>query len=51
VIAFPLAAIFAIALAARNRRPRVAAVLVSTPTLFNLFGVIVFVIGVAIHGF
>jgi hypothetical protein len=51
VFAFPLLAASAILLAARNRRLKLAAVLVSIPTLFNLFGLIAFAIGIAIHGF
>lgn len=41
----------AIALAARGRRLGVATALVSIPTLFNVFGVIAFAIGVSLHGF
>jgi len=41
----------AIALAARNRRLGIAAALVSMPTLFGLFGMLAFAIGVALHGF
>ena len=51
IIAFPLMAACAIAYAARNQRLGLATALVSIPTLFNVFGVIAFAIGVAIHGF
>ena len=51
MIAFPLMAACAIALAARNQRLGIAAVLVSIPTLFTLFFVIAFVVSVAIYGF
>ena len=51
IIAFPLMAACAIALAARNRRLGVATALVSIPTLSGVLGVIVFAIGVALHGF
>jgi hypothetical protein len=51
IIAFPLMAACAIALAARNRRLGIAAALVSMPTLFGLFGMLAFAIGVARHGF
>jgi hypothetical protein len=51
IIAFPLLAACAIALAARDRRPGLATALVSIPTLFNVFGIIAFAIGVSLHGF
>jgi hypothetical protein len=51
IVAFPLMAACAIALAARNRRLGLATALVSIPTLSGVFGVIAFAIGVAIHGF
>ena len=51
IIAFPLMAACAIALAARDRRLGLAAVLVSIPTLFNVLGVVAFAIGVSLHGF
>jgi hypothetical protein len=51
IIAFPLMAACAIALAARDRRLGLATELVSIPTLFNVFGVIAFAIGVGLHGF
>jgi len=51
IIAFPLMAACAIALAARNQRLALAATLVSLPTLSGVFGVIAFAVSVAIHGF
>jgi hypothetical protein len=51
IIAFPLLAACAIALAARGRQLGLATALVSIPTLFNVFGVIAFAIGVSLHGF
>jgi hypothetical protein len=51
IIAFPLMAACAIALAARDRQLRLATALVGIPTLFNVFGVIAFAIGVSLHGF
>jgi hypothetical protein len=51
IIAFPLLAACAIALAARDRRLGLATALVSFPTLFNVFGVIAFAIGISLHGF
>ena len=51
IIAFPLMAACAIALAARNARLGLAATLVSIPTLFGVLGVIAFAIGVAVNGF
>ena len=51
IIAFPLLAACAIALAARNRRLGLATALVGIPTLFNVFGVVAFAIGVSLHGF
>jgi hypothetical protein len=51
IIAFPLMAACAIALAARNRRLCMAAALVSAPTVYGVSTMIAFVIGVAIHGF
>ena len=51
IIAFPLMAACAIALAARDRRLGLATALVSIPTFFNVFGVIAFAIGVSLHGF
>lgn len=51
IVAFPLLAACAIAYAARNQRLGLATALISIPTLFNLFGLIAFAIGIAIHGF
>jgi hypothetical protein len=51
IIAFPLMGACAIALAARNHRPGLAALLVSTPTLFGVLSVIAFGISVFLYGF
>ena len=51
IIAFPLMAACAIALAARGERLALAAALVSIPTLFNVLGVIAFAVSVSLHGF
>lgn len=51
MIAFPLMAACAIALAARNRQLALAAVLVSVPTLLGVAGVIAFAVDAAVHGF
>ena len=51
IIAFPLMAACAIAYPARNRQLGIATALVGIPTLFNLFGVIAFAVGIALHGF
>jgi hypothetical protein len=51
IIAFPLMAACAVALAARNQRLRLATALTSLPTFYNLIGLIVFAIGVSIYGF
>jgi hypothetical protein len=51
IIAFPLMAACAIALAARNEQLGTATALVSIPTLFNVFGVIAFAVSVSLHGF
>ena len=51
IIAFPLMAACAIALAARNQRLRLATALASIPTFYSLLGVIIFAIGVSIYGF
>jgi hypothetical protein len=51
IIAFPLMGACAIALAARNQRLGLAAVLVSIPTLYGVFAVIAFGIGVMLYGF
>jgi hypothetical protein len=51
IIASPLMAACAIALAARNRRLGIATALVTLPTLFNVVGVALFAISVALYGF
>jgi hypothetical protein len=51
MIAFPLMATCAIALAARGERLGSAAVLVSIPTLYSVFAVIAFGIGIILYGF
>ena len=51
IIAFPLMAACAIALAARNEQLGAATALVCIPTLFNVFGVIAFAVSVSLHGF
>jgi hypothetical protein len=51
IIAFPLMAACAIALAARGQRLGIATMLVSIPTLYGVFAVIAFGIGVILHGF
>jgi hypothetical protein len=51
IIAFPLMGACAIALAARNQRLGLAAMLVSIPTLYGVFSVAVFGIGIMIYGF
>jgi hypothetical protein len=51
IIAFPLMAACAIALAARGRRLGLAAMLVSIPTLYGVFAVIAFGVGVFLYGF
>jgi hypothetical protein len=51
IIAFPLMAACAIALAARNQRLGVATALASIPTFYSLIGLIVFAVGVSIYGF
>ena len=51
IIAFPLMAACAIALAARNQRLRLATALASTPTFYSLIGLIIFAVGVSIYGF
>ena len=50
IIAFPLAAVCAIGLAAGNRRLVVATALVSLPTLFNIAAIIAIAIGLAMRG-
>jgi hypothetical protein len=51
IVAFPLMAACAIALAARNERLGLATMLVSIPTLFNVAAVIAFGISVILYGF
>jgi hypothetical protein len=51
IIAFPLMAACAIALAARNQRLRLATALASIPTFYSLVGLIIFAVGVSIYGF
>ncbi len=51
IIAFPLMAACAIALAARNQRLEVATALANIPTFYSLLGVVIFAIGVSIYGF
>jgi hypothetical protein len=51
IVAFPLMGASAIALAARNQRLGLAAMLVSIPTLYGVFAVIAFGIGVMLYGF
>jgi hypothetical protein len=51
VITFPLMGACAIALAARNQWPWLAAALVSIPTFMSTLSFVLFTIAVAIHGF
>lgn len=51
IIAFPLMAAFAIALAARDRWPAVATALVSIPTISNLASLTTYAIGLIVNGF
>jgi hypothetical protein len=51
IIAFPLMAACAIALAARNQRLRLATALASIPTFYSLIGLIIFAVGISIYGF
>jgi hypothetical protein len=51
IIAFPLMAACGIALAARGHRLGLATMLVSIPTLYGVFAVIAFGIGVMLYGF
>jgi hypothetical protein len=51
IIAFPLMAACAIALAVRNQRLRLATALASIPTFYSLIGLIIFAVGVSIYGF
>lgn len=50
IIAFPLAAVCAVGLAAVNRRLVVATALVGLPTLFNIAAIIAIAIGLAMRG-
>ena len=51
IIAFPLMAACAIALASRGRRLGLATLLVGIPTLYGVFAVVAFGIGVVLYGF
>ena len=51
IIAFPLMAACAIALAARNQRLGLATALTTIPTFYSLIGLVIFAIGVSIYGF
>ena len=51
IVAFPLMAVCAIALARRNERLWTAALLACFPTLFKIAGVVIFAISVSIYGF
>ena len=51
IIAFPLMAACAVALAARNQRLGFATALASIPTFYSLIGLIIFAVGVSIYGF
>lgn len=51
MIAFPLMAACAIAYAARSERLRLAAALVTIPTVLQWLGVLAFAVGVMIYGF
>ncbi len=51
IVVFPALALMAIYLAWRGERPSLATLLALLPTLFNILGVAVFAIGVAIYGF
>jgi hypothetical protein len=51
IIAFPLMGACAVALAARNQRLGLAAMLVSIPTLYSVAAVIAFGIGIFLYGF
>jgi hypothetical protein len=50
-VIFPAAAIAGAVLTLKNRRLVLAGLLVSLPTLFNWIGLVIFIIGIAIHGF
>jgi signal transduction histidine kinase len=51
IVAFPLIGVCAIAYAAHNENLGRATLLVAIPTLFGVFGVLAFTIGVSIYGF
>ena len=51
IIAFPLMAACAFALAARNQRLRLATALASIPTFYSLLGLVIFAVGVSLYGF
>ena len=51
VMAFPLLGASAIAFAVHNQRLELPALLACIPTLFNLIGLIGFLLGIRIHGF
>ena len=51
IVAFPLIGACAIAYAARDQRLGVATLLVSIPTLFNLFSTVAFFVALMIYGF
>jgi hypothetical protein len=51
LVAVPLMAACAIALAARNQRLGLATALASIPTFYSLIGLIIFAVGVSIYGF
>jgi hypothetical protein len=50
IFVFPLVAACGIAFAARDERPRLAAALIAVPTLYNLFGLTVYVLRNLING-
>jgi hypothetical protein len=51
IIAFPLMAACAIAFTVRGRRLGIATALVSLPTFYSFIGLVIFAIGVGLHGF
>lgn len=51
IIAFPLMAACAIALAARNQRLGLATALATVPTFYSFIGLVIFAIGIGIYGF
>ncbi len=50
-VVLPLLGVTALTLAIRDRRPGLATVLVAMPKIVTLTGVILFAVGVAVHGF